>query len=54
MHVAHQFSSLFADFGIEALPAGRATYFTKLSVLPEVMGRGIGKRLVYEACKYQS
>lgn len=32
---------------------GTATYFTRLSVKPEVMRKGLGRQLVYEACKYQ-
>lgn len=51
--MSHQFSSQFVGLGIEAIPPGRASYFTRLSVLPEEMGKGIGKRLVYEACRYQ-
>jgi ribosomal protein S18 acetylase RimI-like enzyme len=52
-HLINQYSTQFTYLNIESLSPGTATYFARLSVLPEMMGRGIGKRLVYESCKYQ-
>lgn len=53
-HTFHQIACQFTGLNFESLQAGTATYFTRLSVLPEMTGKGIGNRLLYEACKYQA
>ena len=43
----NQFETIFTKFNLDSLEPGKMVYFTRLSVLPSMSGKGIGKKLVY-------
>lgn len=47
-----QYYGLYKEISIEDMQIGETVYFTRLSVKPQWMRKGLGKKMIYEMSKY--